>query len=105
MNVLMKDLKNNEIATFKPIQIIYFEKDNNYILFLSIFVIIILIIIIGVYYKKYKETKIQLIYEQTDIRNMGNLPTTQNELAEMVNKKNNEKNTKYQPLTEEIDNL
>ena len=105
MNVLMKDLKNNEIATFKPIQIIYFEKDNNYILFLSIFVIIILIIIIGIYYKKYKETKIQLIYEQTDIRNMGNLPTTQNELVEMVNKKNNEKNTKYQPLTEEIDNL
>ena len=105
MNVLMKDLKNNEIATFKPIQIIYFKKDNNYILFLSIFVIIILIIIIGIYYKKYKETKIQLIYEQTDIRNMGNLPTTQNELAEMVNNKNNDKNTKYQPLTEEIDNL
>jgi hypothetical protein len=36
---------------------------------------------------------------------MGHLPTTQNELAEMVNNKNNDKNTKYQPLTEEIDNL
>lgn len=86
-----------ELIAYQPIQIIINRQSKTtFITVLSIITVIVLSIVLFLLYKKYTKTKKRLDYEMNDVRNVGSISKTDEEIDEV--QRTNE-NQKYQEIS------
>ena len=103
VNVLLSNSLNGEIIALKP-----FIVSSNYtylswvVIGAAFGVIGVLSVLVGVFYHKFKQTKMVLKYEKNDLRSMGSIPKSVTELQKM--EKEIQK-SKYANLADESQNI
>lgn len=105
INILIRNIDNEEISTYKPI-IIILDSKHNYKLIIVI-ILMILALLFGLmacnYYKKYKINQLKLNYEINDIK--GPLPKSVTEMKKFNKGEITKEKKKYTSLNEDDKNL